>query len=1125
MDNKTIYSKTGKGVLEIKNKAGKLPKDLVKVLTLIDGKSTVADLMSRSKLSDADMNKALGDLTTGGYIKEFTNTSTGTAASGGSYVDDLDFTSSLSPGKNVYQNAQTEWRQRETADRAKAEAETKRKREEEERLKKEQAAKQAREEGAHLAKVEAERKAKEAAGLKLRNEAERKAKLEAEAMSQTQRDLSKILEAERKAFEQAERKKLEEQQQKAKEEVERRGGDDAERKVREEEERKRKEEEDRKRREDAERGKREDEERKKREEDDRRRREEEDRKRREDEERMRREEDRRKEEERKRKEEEERKRRKEEEERKRREEEERKRREEEERKRREDEERKKRDEEERKRREEEERKRKEEEERKRREEDERARVEAERIRKEEGERIRAEEERKRKEEEERVRAEEERKRREDEERKRKEEQERRKREDEEKRARREEEDRRRREEDERRQREDGEAARARGEDPVAEREAEERRLRDEEDRKRRAEEDDLRQREENERNEREIAERHRREEEERARAEADRRRREDDERRERDEADRRREEESRRKREEDERAKQAAAKNDLPEFDLSGLRAMETTVAAEFEKQQEELRRREEEEERNREQEEQARMAMERAEREEQARAEAERREADDLERRERMERERQDREARERKRQEEKEARVREQEESKVKREQERQRQEAMKVENERRSREDDLAKRRKEQEERDRKRAEVDALKKNKGIKTPLDRLKPVIIGVVALVAVVIGGVQLVPMNSYVPSIEKLASEHIKEPVSIGSMHVSILGGFSIILQNVRLGTTQDVKIDKVSLSPEFGSVFGDVKIIRKMEAESVTVAEEVLPRLPKWLEAAVADKRLEIGRMVIKSIKFESHTVKLPPFDANLQLSPEGAIERAVLVSTDGKLNVELTPRDNQVDIALSASKGWVPPVGPQIEFTDLTVKAVATRNQVRVEKFESLLYGGAAKGSALIVWGGPWSLDGEVETQRIGIQGLMEVFTRDARSTGQLEAKLRYSMSSQGLTTLFDSPKVDGRFDIKKGDLDGVDLVRALQSGGRGVTQGGATRFEEISGTVALNNGRYQYRNMKLSSGLLSAAGAFDVSPNKDVSGRISVELRSQAAQIKGSYVVDGGLKAIALRPNE
>ena len=74
------------------------------------------------------------------------------------------------------------------------------------------------------------------------------------------------------------------------------------------------------------------------------------------------------------------------------------------------------------------------------------------------------------------------------------------------------------------------------------------------------------------------------------------------------------------------------------------------------------------------------------------------------------------------------------------------------------------------------------------------------------------------------------------------------------------------------------------------------------------------------------------------------------------------------------------------------------------------------------------------------------------------------------------------------------------------------------------FEEISGTLTLTSGRYQYRTMKLSSGLLTAGGAFEVSPNKDVSGRISVELRSQAARIKGNFIVDGDLKAIVLRPN-
>jgi hypothetical protein len=167
MDKKTIYSKTGKGVLEIKSKAGKLARDLVRVLTLIDGKSNVAELISKSRLSDADMNRSLSQLSNGGYIKEFSATSSSASgtSSASSYVDDLDFTSSLGPGKNPYQSAQTEFRQRESADRVRAEQEARKKREEEERLKKEQALRQARDEAARLAKVEAERKAKEAAAL------------------------------------------------------------------------------------------------------------------------------------------------------------------------------------------------------------------------------------------------------------------------------------------------------------------------------------------------------------------------------------------------------------------------------------------------------------------------------------------------------------------------------------------------------------------------------------------------------------------------------------------------------------------------------------------------------------------------------------------------------------------------------------------------------------------------------------------------------------------------------------------------------------------------------------------------------------------------------------------------
>jgi len=907
MDKNTIYSKTGKGVLEIKNKAGKLAKDLVKVLTFIDGKSTVAELIAKSRLSDAELDRSLSQLSTGGYIKEFSNTSGSapSAPSESSYVDDLDFTSSLAPGRNPYQSAQTEFRQRESADRVKAEQEARKKREEEERLKKEQALRQARDEAARLAKVEAERKAKEAAALKLREEAERKAKIEAEAMAQTQRDLGKILEAERKALEQTDRKKQQETEREAQENAERRNRGDAERRGREDEEINKREEEESRRRE--------------------------------------------------------------EEERKRKEEEEHRRREDEERRRREEEERKSKEEEERKRREEEERKRREEEERKRREEEER-------------------------------------KRREDEE--------------------------------QRRKREEGE--------------------------------------------------RKRREEEERARSEA-------------------------------------AAKSDLPEFDLSGLRSMESQIASEFEKQQEELRRREEEEERRDREQEESRRAIERAEREEEAGLEAERREAEDRERRGRMEGERQDREERERKRQEEKELRIKEQEERKVKAELERKRQEEMKIESERKAREEELSRRRKEHEERDRKRAEVASLKKQKAIRSPLERFTPFIIGIVVVVALVVGGIQVIPMNTYIPSIEKLASDHIGEPVTIGSMRVSVLGGFSMNLDNVKVGTTQDVKIDKVELSLNLGSVFGEVKVIRNIKVESLSVAQEVLPRLPKWMDAAVTDKNVQVKRVVLKGVKLESRTVNLPNFDAEFDLSPEGVIQKAALEAVDGKLSVQITPRGEEFDIAVTAGKGWVPPVGPQIEFTDFSAKVVASHNQIRVDEFRALLYGGAAKGSAVINWGGPWSIEGQLSTERVALQELMPVFTRDAKSSGQLETTLRYSLAAPDLLTLFDAPRIDGTFVVRKGDLDGVDLVRALQMGGRQNVQGGATRFGEISGAVSLAGGRYQYRNLKLASGLLSATGGFEIFPSKDVNGRVFIELRSQAAQIRGNFIIDGNLKAVVLKP--
>src|SRR6202521_5657069 len=129
MDRTTVFSKTGKGLLEIKNKSNRLSKDQFRVLNLVDGKATLDDLVEKGRITEVELRKVLSALSEGGFIKEFTHPNAVTdygsgtippVPPSGSYVDDLDFTQILGPAKPAkpfYQTAQTEQKLREETDR------------------------------------------------------------------------------------------------------------------------------------------------------------------------------------------------------------------------------------------------------------------------------------------------------------------------------------------------------------------------------------------------------------------------------------------------------------------------------------------------------------------------------------------------------------------------------------------------------------------------------------------------------------------------------------------------------------------------------------------------------------------------------------------------------------------------------------------------------------------------------------------------------------------------------------------------------------------------------------------------------------------------------------------------
>ena len=73
MNKTTVFSKTGKGLLEIKNRSNRLSKDQFRVLNLVDGKATLDDLVDKSRITEVELRTVLAALSDAGFIKEFTN--------------------------------------------------------------------------------------------------------------------------------------------------------------------------------------------------------------------------------------------------------------------------------------------------------------------------------------------------------------------------------------------------------------------------------------------------------------------------------------------------------------------------------------------------------------------------------------------------------------------------------------------------------------------------------------------------------------------------------------------------------------------------------------------------------------------------------------------------------------------------------------------------------------------------------------------------------------------------------------------------------------------------------------------------------------------------------------------
>jgi hypothetical protein len=709
-------------------------------------------------------------------------------------------------------------------------------------------------------------------------------------------------------------------------------------------------------------------------------------------------------------------------------------------------------------------------------------------------------------------------------------------------ARREAEERQRREAEEKARREAEARARIEAEDRVK-REAEERQRMEIQERTRREEEEKAR---------REAEARLRREAEERARKEAeDRRRREIEEQLRREEVERRlreeqervrreAEEKERRLREERERAErmvrieaEARAKVEAEE---RARREREEQAKREIEerlRREEELQRRSEEEARRRRetQEREAREARERMkEQDEAARRELEQkiREEEERERREQEERAR--REQEERARQEEEKAAAEledifpeEEDEERTKEEAKRAKQEERRAREEERARAKSEAKAAEKARKaaRSRERAGEEVFRGDEGAlvqeraratRRAADWAKrrsgsPIrTIGAMLVIALIIGVAALpfVPIDS--APYEKAAEDWLGVPVKIGSTTVALVPSPHLKFEKLVIGDDPRIRVATVRAAPELGSLTSERKAFRSLDLDGVAFPSKYVPVL---LSNKGKGNLLRVARITAKKLKLDIPDVSLPPLDVEAKLGADGAVQSVVLSNAERKLSVTLMPQGRRAAIEISAD-AFPLPIGGDLAVGEFAAKGTITAGELTLNEVEGRAFGGRLRGNARMRWTESWTLDGEISARGVEAAKLAAPIL----AGGTLEGKGVYGMRASAPEKLFASARFDGNFTIQKGSITNVDMTRILQGSSTG---GGTTTFSEMSGSVSADPNRLLVRQLRLAAGLLHGTGQVELDSQKNLSGRMQIELRAQTVQARATLGVTGTLK--------
>ena len=245
---------------------------------------------------------------------------------------------------------------------------------------------------------------------------------------------------------------------------------------------------------------------------------------------------------------------------------------------------------------------------------------------------------------------------------------------------------------------------------------------------------------------------------------------------------------------------------------------------------------------------------------------------------------------------------------------------------------------------------------------------------------------------------------------------------------------------------------------------------------------------------------------------------------SLESAVIETVDGKLTANVSPKDKGQLIVLNASQ-WTLPAGLPLLIDKAKLEMHLKDSRLNISSIDISLYGGKLTGDAKLDWTKSWRTSGNLRVDNLAVQQPSRMVSKAVYLSGDLFGSGNFSSTAKEAGQIADNLQSNFQFKVNNGVLHGLDLVKVASLIIKQSQSGGETQFDEFSGVLSSAGKQYHLRDLKISSGLLSAKGQVKVKPNKALDGAVTVDVKNAMGLAEIPLDVSGTVSNPVVLPNK